>query len=441
MNFIKISFCSIKIQNIRTISIRVASRPCPKRERNIVKILIWIGTAFVGTLLNTFLGYVTGIKAGVVVLYFAEFYFAKKMCKKWDEKRGKCSSVSDNNVANEKSQSLANDDYNKGENILQRSNMMLLDTQDCGNCGSNNTDAGDFCQYCRNQSDLTETESGILVEIAPSSIKQTGGVPNPATPDCAVINDASISAYEQISVDNENKNDTVNTVQIDATNKVTRFCKMCGGQINTQTKKCTVCGKQYFHWKRIAPLVFLSILIFILSVLNIVQYLNNQQSVETISAFESKLADTENELALNARTISDYKSMISIQESNISSLNAMVTENAKKAKDYDDLLSALCCNNLGYAASNFQSSESVIVVGKNQKMRKFTLTAYWSKGGTVSVSYSPNIKKTATVEFDNEKWDHSTTMTVIPMSAGITTVTFSNNVDSKSFQVIIIVTE
>ena len=49
-----------------------------------MKILIWIGCIFVATILNTILGYSTGIKAGYVVFYFAVYFVAKRLCQKWD---------------------------------------------------------------------------------------------------------------------------------------------------------------------------------------------------------------------------------------------------------------------------------------------------------------------------------------------------------------------
>lgn len=50
-----------------------------------MKVLIWIGCFFVATILNTLLGYATGIKAGYLVFYFAVYFVAKKLCNKWDE--------------------------------------------------------------------------------------------------------------------------------------------------------------------------------------------------------------------------------------------------------------------------------------------------------------------------------------------------------------------
>ena len=49
-----------------------------------MKVLIWIATIFVGTLLNALIGAATGVRAGALLLYLAEFYVAKKLCEKWD---------------------------------------------------------------------------------------------------------------------------------------------------------------------------------------------------------------------------------------------------------------------------------------------------------------------------------------------------------------------
>ena len=52
-----------------------------------MKVLIWFGCIFVATILNTLLGYVTGIKAGYLVMYFGVYFVARKLCQKWDERK------------------------------------------------------------------------------------------------------------------------------------------------------------------------------------------------------------------------------------------------------------------------------------------------------------------------------------------------------------------
>ena len=45
------------------------------------------------------------------------------------------------------------------------------------------------------------------------------------------------------------------------------------------------------------------------------------------------------------------------------------------------------------------------------------------------------------LEFDQNSWKTSTTMTLKPQQEGYTVATFSNNVDSKTFSILIIVTD
>ena len=71
--------------------------------------------------------------------------------------------------------------------------------------------------------------------------------------------------------------------------------------------------------------------------------------------------------------------------------------------------------------------------------RKVTLTAHWYNGGTVSMSYSPYATRSVDVSFDKENWDTSTTLTITPKRVGVTTVTFSNDVDSHTFKMVVIV--
>ena len=107
-----------------------------------------------------------------------------------------------------------------------------------------------------------------------------------------------------------------------------------------------------------------------------------------------------------------------------------------KVSFYDEIVVGMESGNAGYAASNFFARDSVIVVSKSDTSRKITLTANWSNGGTVYVNYSSDA---AWVTFDDDEWYTSTKMTVHPRHEGVTVVTFSNSVDTKTFKVLIIV--
>ena len=156
--------------------------------------------------------------------------------------------------------------------------------------------------------------------------------------------------------------------------------------------------------------------------LNIYQYVSN----------DATISDLEQQIEARDSTISTQGSTIATQKSKIAGLE-------DKAEYYDEICSFLSRGNIGYAADNFKSSDSIILVRKGETNRKFTLTAYWSNGGTVSTSYSSFL--VAGVSFDNDNWSRSTTMTINPRAEGINVITFTNDVDSKTFKIMIIVTE
>ena len=150
----------------------------------------------------------------------------------------------------------------------------------------------------------------------------------------------------------------------------------------------------------------------------------NADQLTQISALQGKVSELE-------ATVEKQTNTINSQKKTISNLKP-------KATNYDDICSSLKYGNIGFAANNFKSNESVIVVRKNEKDRKFTLTANWPSYGYVDVSYS---SYAATVSFDKDSWSTSTKMTVNPHSVGATVVTFSNTVNSDTFKILIIVTD
>lgn len=130
--------------------------------------------------------------------------------------------------------------------------------------------------------------------------------------------------------------------------------------------------------------------------------------------------------------------------SEIESQNAIITGKdtklnilTKKADNYDALRDAISAGNLGYAASNFHASDSIIIMNAFDSAKKITLTANWPNGGTVDYKYS-NLG-VCDLALDNDNWTTSTSMSLTPLSKGVTTITFTNNVDSNSFNIVVMV--
>lgn len=307
----------------------------------------------------------------------------------------------------------------------------------CQKCGYALPDDSEFCQYCGSK--LYVADENIAVPDIPiAELPDSADVQQPSQESSTAsdIEDAlppqkeSESASSAAVPENHDTAPTLDISGLKATpnetpvdNHKKKFCKFCGGLIDTDTKKCSSCGKQFFRYpKRIVGIIALLIVFVALTGLNIYQYVSN----------DATISDLEQQIEARDSTISTQGSTIATQKSKIAGLE-------DKAEYYDEICSFLSRGNIGYAADNFKSSDSIILVRKGETNRKFTLTAYWSNGGTVSTSYSSFL--VAGVSFDNDNWSRSTTMTINPRAEGINVITFTNDVDSKTFKIMIIVTE
>lgn len=185
----------------------------------------------------------------------------------------------------------------------------------------------------------------------------------------------------------------------------------------------------------VAGLILTSVLMILLACANLYQYRNQQKNTESIRA---QLQTAEQTVSAQNDQIAGLESQISAQANTISTQKGQIADLTQKGDFYDEIVSEMRYGNIGYASDNFCVDDSVIVVSKNETGRKFTLTANWTGGGTVSVERS---SYAADVSFDNVEWQTSTQLTVLPNSEGVTVMTFSNDVDFKTFKMLIIVTD
>ena len=101
-----------------------------------MKILIWFGCFFIATILNTILGYATGVKVGYLIFYFGVYFVAKKLCNKWDEHK----EAKTKNKNNTQTNDLFIDD--ETENTVEEQIMF------CRKCGEKLIDSSKFCRKC-----------------------------------------------------------------------------------------------------------------------------------------------------------------------------------------------------------------------------------------------------------------------------------------------------
>lgn len=268
----------------------------------------------------------------------------------------------------------------------------------CPNCGMQLPDDSEFCQYCGSKATAPVEPVQPIVEIVPSAQSAI---------------QKAVPAVEISDSLSEHQNES-NTQQIEARDQ------------KKDSKKSVVLA------------ICLAVLLLVSGGLNIYQYMSAQANVAKVSEMSGTIADQAGQIESLNSTISDKDTQIKNKSTEITNLKNKVSSLENDAENYDTLISAIKYGNLGYASSNFQSSESVIVVGRNEKNRKFTLTAHWSNGGNVSVDYDTYLPA-AYVDFDQNSWSTSTKMTIEPRHSGITVVTFSNDVNRQTFDVIIIV--
>ena len=200
---------------------------------------------------------------------------------------------------------------------------------------------------------------------------------------------------------------------------------------NIQPKQVQVTPKK----RSKAPIIILSVICLLLVATNIAQFFLYKEAVRDT---EQQLITANNTITANNKKIDDLEDTISTQTKTINSQKNTISNLEDDSDHYNEIIRYAKNEDFGYAASNFRASTGVIVVDKDDDDYKFTLTANWTYGGTVEVDYSSSA---AWVEFDKNDWSTSTTMTVIPNYEGVCVVTFSNDVDSKTFSVLIIVTD
>lgn len=190
-------------------------------------------------------------------------------------------------------------------------------------------------------------------------------------------------------------------------------------------------GRRQLHAKTWVPLVVLSLLLVLSVGFNVTQYLRDRQAAGSTEVQAARILELEEALA-------SQKDSASFQESIIASHKRTISELRGKASYFDIICMEFRYGKVGYASESFRASESVILVDKDEKGRKFELTANWDEGGTVFAECS---NYAAAISFDEDTWETSVQITIEPKYEGVTVATFRNDMNSETFSVLIIVTD
>jgi hypothetical protein len=227
-----------------------------------------------------------------------------------------------------------------------------------------------------------------------------------------------------------------------------KFCKKCGGMIDKSSKKCTSCGKQYFRFpQRKAKTVGIILTVFALLALlglNIFQYVKYAEEMKmqmaSASAQEAKIETKIKQINRQAEEIDGLERELTTVNQQNKELVASNNKYSLKASYFDGLLAFLDGEKIGRASDDFYADTGIILVNTAETDKTITLTADWYDAFSVKLFISNYA--VADVSFSKDDWTGSTTkLNITPCSAGVASVTFTNDLNDQTFQVLIIVVE
>lgn len=173
----------------------------------------------------------------------------------------------------------------------------------CPKCNSTLPDDSEFCQFCG----IRIKKKPIITVTAIPTIPQEKTIPS---------NHRRIDRTVLVSSMN---NETNQNPKKKRTKK--EYCMLCGGHIDSNTKKCENCGKQYFKFK---PLVFTVILLAILLItsacFNALQYYVVQENNNKIEEMSSTISTQNIKISSLQVTVSSQKSKINSLKTEIDDL-------------------------------------------------------------------------------------------------------------------------
>ncbi len=249
-------------------------------------------------------------------------------------------------------------------------------------------------------------------------------------------------------------------------------CNNCGSIIPEDSDFCQYCGKAIFvdvpeqhivsanerkKKRGIKPifLIIALVLIIALAALNCVQYIyDKEQRNDYTQRANEELIKKNNEITELNKTISEKDKAEEKYQSKIKSLNETIEVYNNSIKEYQTALSYVnnkaslyneltteCEKNLnyGYGADYFHVSKGILLLKKGGYKQDITLTTQFN--GHVQVTSHVNGKSADLIWKENQWSGDTTTLTVISSktTTGVTTVTFENDINNKTFELLIIV--
>ena len=314
----------------------------------------------------------------------------------------------------------------------------------CPSCGETMPDNREYCQYCGWQLTNDSVHDAIDSEYKSEStgISEQENHQSITSNDSAEINDQqnnqSFNSSDSVEINDQQSSQSAMIESTEETTKPIKkkFCKYCGGLIDQSTKKCTACGKQFFVFP-VKNALFVICAISITAAFIIIFY----QRV----TFSEKERSLQSELSEKSQSITSLESSNKTKDSTIDSLNSQISSLKDQVTDYkqdsetlSSIISFLQNKNTGSASSKFKASDKIFVVDRFDTQTSFILTCDFPGFTNILTSKKGS---SADIIFSQDRWYGSTTKLFInPSSVGTTVITFSNDQNTQTFKIMIIVT-
>ena len=218
-----------------------------------------------------------------------------------------------------------------------------------------------------------------------------------------------------------------------------RICPYCETRLSednssqdTNPPSSTISKNDSSRKKNLVPTILLAIACAVL--IGICAYLSNSREAE-ISAKNRELATLRQSEESLSQQISDLKDENNSLTQQISDLSAENSALLSLVSDYDQLYTELSSGNIGYASDTYYSHEGIVFMSSSETEKTITIEA--NKGTTFSMKRTLG---NAIMEWNEDRWDEITSVTVTPHGTGVSSFTFTNYKDSDTFKIIVVVT-
>lgn len=208
----------------------------------------------------------------------------------------------------------------------------------CLKCGYPIPDDSQFCQYC-----------GVKIEYpaadGPSVQAEAEKCTYPPAEEAAgsVSSSAEEAAGSAIHTDRGGQGPTalVSSGEVRAAGPYPekkrrskeRFCKLCGGHIDRDTRRCESCGRKYFKFRpRILVSVLAALIIVLLAGLNVYQYLTIRDNSSEIKQLDLTVDDLRDRLDTALKRVQSLNGKIDSLNGEIDSLKAENEELASEKR-------------------------------------------------------------------------------------------------------------